>query len=115
MSRENTPYNEPMELDLLSEGNLQLPLKLQNIPASTVRPMQGEPTVRSADFIKIEKNLASLGFFTPSHKRISGVKQKVVALSREVNGRRLEARATILPSAQYGLPTTADQRRRRVG
>src|ERR1022692_56568 len=109
MPRENTPHNEPMELDLLSEANIQLSLKLQNIPASTVLPMQGEPTARSVDFIKIEKNLASLGFFTPSHKRISDVKQKIVALSREVNGRRLEARATILPSAQYGLPTTADQ------
>ena len=61
------------------------------------------------EFIKIEKNLASLGFFSPSHKRISGVRQKVVAMSREMNGKRVEARATILPSAQYGLPTTADQ------
>jgi hypothetical protein len=64
---------------------------------------------RPSDVIKIEKNLASLGFFTPSHKRISGVRQKVVALSREADGKRIEARATILPSAQYGLPTTADQ------
>ena len=63
----------------------------------------------SPEFIKIEKNLASLGFFSPSHKRISGVRQKVVAMSREMNGKRVEARATILPSAQYGLPTTADQ------
>ncbi|HXJ91622.1 MAG TPA: replication initiator protein A [Terriglobia bacterium] len=30
-------------------------------------------------------------------------------MSREMNGKRVEARATILPSAQYGLPTTADQ------
>jgi hypothetical protein len=64
---------------------------------------------QSPEFIKIEKNLASLGFFSPSHKRISGVRQKVVAMSREMNGKRVEARATILPSAQYGLPTTADQ------
>jgi len=63
----------------------------------------------SPEFIKIEKNLASLGFFSPSHKRISGARQKVVAMSREMNGKRVEARATILPSAQYGLPTTADQ------
>lgn len=64
---------------------------------------------QNPEFIKIEKNLASLGFFSPSHKRISGVRQKVVAMSREMNGKRVEARATILPSAQYGLPTTADQ------
>ena len=106
---QHTPQNKRPEVDLLSETNFQLSLKLQHIPTPSVIPMQGEPSPRSADFIKIEKNLASLGFFTPSHKRISGVKQKVIALSREFNGRRMEARATILPSAQYGLPTTADQ------
>lgn len=50
-----------------------------------------------------------LGFFGPSHKRIQHVKQKIIMLSRDVNGKRAESRATILPSAQYGLPTTADQ------
>jgi len=109
MPQEDTPRNEGTEVNSPSEANFQFSLELQSVPAPTVVPMKGEPTAQSVDFIKIEKNLASLGFFTPSHKRISGVKQKVVALSREVNGRRLEARATILPSAQYGLPTTADQ------
>jgi hypothetical protein len=105
MPDDNRLTNEPVDLKFLSgidTPGLQLSLQLQNNQA---RPAQ----VQRADFIKIEKNLASLGFFTPSHKRISGVTQKVIALSREVNGRRVEARATILPSAQYGLPTTADQ------
>jgi Replication initiator protein A len=88
----------------------------QSVPTEDSRlntntpPSDPPPAATGApDFIKVEKNLASLGFFTPSHKRISGVKQKVVSLSRDVNGKRLEARATILPSAQFGLPTTADQ------
>jgi len=91
------------------DNNLQLPLNLHALPASPANISRKPSGVRSPDFIKIEKNLASLGFFTPSHKRISGMRQKVIALTREVNGRRMEARATILPSAKYGLPTTADQ------
>lgn len=87
----------------------RLPLDLQCASASEGVEQEGRAAAAAPDFIKVEKNLASLGFFTPSHKRIRGVKQKVVALSRELNGKRLEARATILPSAQYGLPTTADQ------
>ena len=107
LEKKTPPSSMLHELDI---PNPQLSFQLENkSSATTIQPVQNEPNTRPADFIKIEKNLASLGFFTPSHKRISGVKQKVVALSREVNGKRLEARATILPSAQYGLPTTADQ------
>jgi hypothetical protein len=60
-------------------------------------------------FIKIEKNLASLGFFTPSSKRIKGTKKKTITFERVIGERKVEARATILPSAEYGLPITADQ------
>ena len=61
------------------------------------------------DFIHIEKNLAALGFFTPSSKRIKGSKKKTILFSKEINGKRVEVRANILPSAEYGLPVTADQ------
>ncbi len=64
---------------------------------------------RSSDFIKIEKNLASLGFFTPSSKRVKGVKKKTISFAKIVDGKKVEARADILPSAEYGLPITADQ------
>jgi hypothetical protein len=60
-------------------------------------------------FISLEKNLASLGFFTPSTKRIQGAKKKTVRFTRETEGKRIQLRATILPSAEYGLPITADQ------
>lgn len=112
------------ELHSRAAANAEQQLALHLVPAaSTVIPERAKPVVitpapheagrmgnsRSTEFIKIEKNLASLGFFTPSNKRISGEKKKVVHLSRDINGKRMEAKATILPSAQYGLPTTADQ------
>lgn len=64
---------------------------------------------RTPNLIKIEKNLASLGFFTPSSKRIRDVKKKRIVFARELDGRKIEARADILPSAEFGLPITADQ------
>ena len=68
-----------------------------------------ESVFPSNHFINVEKNLASLGFFTPSHKKIRGVQRKTVPFSRQVDGKRVEVRALILPSAAYGLPITADQ------
>src|ERR1041385_8199744 len=62
-----------------------------------------------ADFVKIEKNLASLGFFTPSSKRIKSEKSKVISFSRILDGKKVEGSATIAPTAIYGLPITADQ------
>ena len=62
------------------------------------------------EIVRVEKNLNSFGFFTPSHKRLEGVQEKTVTVHvRETNGTRAEAHATILPSAKLGLPTTADQ------
>jgi hypothetical protein len=69
------------------------------------------PTARSIEpkeFVKIEKNLNSLGFFTPARHRGAKSREKVVVFRRELNGKTVEAQATILPSAKYGLPTTAD-------
>jgi hypothetical protein len=63
----------------------------------------------SSNFVKVEKNLASLGFFTPSHRKISGAKKKTIVWHRRSGGQRLEVRAVILPSAVYGLPITSDQ------
>jgi len=60
-------------------------------------------------FIGVEKNLATLGYFTPSTKRIKNAKKKIIQFSREIDGKKVELRAVILPSAEYGLPITADQ------
>ncbi|MFN8009052.1 MAG: hypothetical protein U0V70_18890 [Terriglobia bacterium] len=61
------------------------------------------------EFVKVEKSIISLGFFTPSHKRISGVKKKTIVWNRQSEGQRIEVRAVILPSSTYGLPVTSDQ------
>jgi Replication initiator protein A len=62
------------------------------------------------EIVRIEKNLNTFGFFTPSHKRLSSLDEKIVRIFvRENGGQRVEAKATILPSAKLGLPITADQ------
>jgi hypothetical protein len=62
-----------------------------------------------ADFVKVEKNLASLGFFTPSSKRLKTPKAKTIQFTRYIEGKRVEAKVTIEPSVSFGLPVTADQ------
>src|SRR4051794_39185374 len=62
------------------------------------------------EVVRVEKNLTSMGFFTPSHKRLENITEKRVSIMvREDGGRRIEASATIVPAAKFGLPITADQ------
>src|SRR5258708_6468525 len=63
----------------------------------------------ATDFVKVEKNLASLGFFTPSSKRLRNAQEKSFTITTTADGQRLELKGTIIPSAKYGLPITADQ------
>ena len=66
-------------------------------------------TLPSTEFVKVEKNLASLGFFTPSSKRLRNAQEKSFTITTVADGQRLELKGTIIPSAKYGLPITADQ------
>jgi Replication initiator protein A len=75
------------------------------LPATTTGNAALAP---QSNFVKIEKNLNSLGFFTPARHNGKEPREKIVTVRREMNGRIIEAQATILPSAKYGLPTTAD-------
>jgi hypothetical protein len=61
------------------------------------------------NFIEVEKNIIALGFFTPSSCRILTDKKKTISTVRYFNGEKIETTSTILPSAYYGLPVTADQ------
>src|ERR1700722_7995733 len=61
------------------------------------------------EFVKVEKNLASLGFFTPSSKRLRNAQEKSFTITTVSDGKRMELKGTIIPSAKYGLPITADQ------
>jgi len=93
----------------------------QSTPPAAITPTEVLPTLLHegeaeealelvpAEFAKVEKNLASLGFFTPSSKRIKEAKAKTISITAVVNGNRVDAKATIVPAALYGLPITADQ------
>jgi hypothetical protein len=96
MRTENAASTNPMDT---AEKTNQLPQI----------PLSDKERALTTDFIKVEKNLASLGFFTPSSRRIRGNKQKKISITRQADGRRVEVHAVILPSAAYGLPLTGDQ------
>ena len=68
-----------------------------------------ESTPPKREIIRIEKNLNTFGFFTPSSKRLRVPSKSVSLQVRSDDGRRIEAKATIFPAAELGLPTTADQ------
>ncbi len=66
------------------------------------------------DLIKVERNLNSLGFFIPAKKgkptREERMRVRTIHYpAREVQGRIMRQSATIIPSPQHGLPTTADR------
>ncbi len=63
----------------------------------------------TSDFIKVEKNLTSLGFFTPSTHKIRTPQAKEVSFTRTHEGKRERVSVTIAPSVLSSLPTTADQ------
>lgn len=60
------------------------------------------------DFVRMEKNIAGFGFFTPSSKRIKNV-PKVIKFTQTVDGNRVEAKVKISGNVEYGMPITADQ------
>lgn len=72
--------------------------------------LQEQPEILpSTEFVKVEKNLASLGFFMPSSKRLRNTQEKSFTSTTVADGKRMELKGTIIPSAKYGLPITADQ------
>jgi len=88
--------DQPKEGEAI-EGEIATALKRQSSP------------LPSTEFVKVEKNLASLGFFTPSSKRLRNAQEKSFTMTTVADGQRLEVKGTIIPSAKYGLPITADQ------
>jgi hypothetical protein len=76
-----------------------------------LREPPAEKTVKlplPQEFIKTEKNLETLGFFSPSSKRSRKSTKKVISFTKVVDGNKVEAATTIFPSAEFGLPNTAD-------
>ena len=83
---------------------------LKRTPVEHDAQLELLPDSPASDVVKIEKNLCTLGFFTPSKSRGKiEVRERTLILRREEDGEQVEVSATILPSAKYGMPTTADQ------
>lgn len=61
------------------------------------------------EFVRIEKNIAAFGFFTPTSKRVKDAPPKIIRFSQIIDGNRAEAKVTIAGNTLYGMPTTADQ------
>lgn len=81
-------------------------------PAETVTAAEivaTDGTLQTTTFAKVEKSLISLGFFTPSSRRIKDQKVKRISFTRVIDGTKVEATAEFHPSALLGLPITADQ------
>ena len=57
----------------------------------------------------VERNVATLGFFTAAHARLRSGQPKTATVARLDEGSRRFVTVTIVPSASYGLPVTADQ------
>ena len=97
------------------EGENQLAKKTNDEAGDDAALQPGVETLPSTEFVKVEKNLASLGFFTPSSKRTRDEKSKTVTVTIMAGGKRIEAKATIAPTALFGLPITADQDKWLIG
>jgi hypothetical protein len=60
--------------------------------------------------VQCEKNLAEIGFFSPTNKKIKNVKAKIMTgFVNTGDGKRIMRKVSIIPAALYGLPTTAHQ------
>ena len=76
-------------------------LPVQTVDTTTLPAMPQE-------FIKAEKNLETLGFFTPSNNWTKDAKKKVISFTKIEGNKRVKASVTIFPSAEHGLPDTSD-------
>jgi len=74
----------------------------------SLETINGAATLTEPDFVRMEKNIAGFGFFTPSSKRIKNV-PKVIKFTQTVDGNRVEAKVKISGNVEYGMPITADQ------
>ena len=62
---------------------------------------------KSPSFLRLERNLNSIGFFSAS--KVRSTYKRVIETRRQVDGKTYVAKTTIVPSEDYGLPNTSDQ------
>lgn len=61
------------------------------------------------EFIKVEKNLIALGFFSASNKKTKHRTRKLVKSTSVINGKKTELTTEIVATEKYGLPGIAEQ------
>jgi hypothetical protein len=59
--------------------------------------------------VRVEKELATIGFFIPHGKRIRCAEPRHIKLFRTVSSRRCEFQISIIPSPEHGFPAISDQ------
>lgn len=59
-------------------------------------------------FVRAEKNLIALGFFTPTSKKLKRAREKVISFNRAGESGQAESSIKIVTAGNYGLPGTAD-------
>ena len=83
---------------------IQLPAPNRSMKAEKSKPKAKPQQVTRVEFIELERNLASLGFFSASSKRIKNKKGKTLTLTKTINGHKVKVSAEIIPGSRFGLP-----------
>ncbi|MGI8495417.1 MAG: replication initiator protein A [Pyrinomonadaceae bacterium] len=81
----------------------------ENQEDSAERVSNNDQSLTGPEFVRMEKNIAAFGFFTPTSKRAKGTPPKIIKFTQIIDGNRAEAKVTIAGNTLYGMPTTADQ------
>lgn len=72
--------------------------KIKAQPEFELENQPADESLEPTDFIKVEKNLTSLGFFTPTSRNVRKAKAKKVSFTSVVGGRREKVSVTIAPT-----------------
>lgn len=80
-----------------------------NQKSIATKPASETQALTEPEFVRMEKNIAAFGFFTPTSKRSKGTPPKIIQFTQIIDGNRAEAKVTIAGNTLYGMPTTADQ------
>ncbi len=81
----------------------------ENKNALAATPANNDQGLTEPEFVRMEKNIAAFGFFTPASKRSKETPPKIIKFTQIIDGNRAEAKVTIAGNTLYGMPTTADQ------
>jgi hypothetical protein len=71
--------------------------------------LKEERSLTDPEFVKYEMSLFKMGYFSVTSRNLKNVKKKVISYTRTVDGKELQGRLEIYPSAQYGAPSTSHQ------